>query len=129
MPSVSYKVFASLLVTCLIVTACSSPAAPTAVTAAETPIRQPNATISPDCAVGTHVDRLTSSGETRQYRLYVPKSYQPDRPTALVLGFHGNTSHADVFESFSGFSTLAASAGFIVAYPQGAGEPPNLSVT
>lgn len=128
MPSIFRTLFLSLFSVCLLITACSPAPAPRTATAPATPSSQPSPTVSTDCAAGTHVAQLTSSGETRQYRLYVPESYQPDKPTALVLGFHGNTSHADVFEAFSGFSRLAASAGFIAAYPQGAGEPPTWNV-
>ena len=32
---------------------------------------------------------FVSSGEERTYRLYVPKSYDPARPTPLVISMHG----------------------------------------
>ena len=113
------------LVGCEIPRAISSPIAiPQTATLAPTP----SPTTSTNCAAGSHVDQLVSGGMTRQYRLYVPRSYQPDKPAALVFGFHGNTGHADQFESYSGFPPLADHAGFIVVYPQGAGEPPTWDV-
>jgi polyhydroxybutyrate depolymerase len=67
---------------------------------------------------------LLSGGQTRTYLLHVPASYRPDQPVALVLGFHGNFGHADSFAAYSGFSPMADQAGFIIAYAQGAGNPP-----
>jgi len=79
---------------------------------------------SVSCPVGTRDETLVSSGQTRQYRIFVPPSYRPEKTVPLVLGFHGNDSASAQFENYSGFSTLAASDGFIAVYPQGLGEPP-----
>jgi polyhydroxybutyrate depolymerase len=56
--------------------------------------------------------------------LHVPASYHAGQPAPLVLGFHGNTGHADGYEAYTGFSTVSEQAGFIIAYAQGAGSPP-----
>ncbi len=76
------------------------------------------------CPLGTRDETLLSGGQTRQYRIFVPPSYQPGKAVPLVLGFHGNGGTASQFESYSGFSALAAREGFLVVYPQGLGEPP-----
>jgi polyhydroxybutyrate depolymerase len=112
----------SLLIFCaFLLAACSPVAAPTP-TIPPAPTSRPSATVSTDCAAGTHLNQIESNGQNRQYRLYVPSSYQPGKPVALVFGFHGNTGHADQFEAYTKFSVLAEREGFIVVYPQGAGE-------
>lgn len=75
-----------------------------------------------NCPVGEHTEKLVSGGQTREYLLHVPSTYQPEKSMALVLGFHGAGSNASQFESYSGFSTLADREGLIVVYPQAAGE-------
>ena len=92
------------------------------------PTIAPTATLSTDCAAGSYVKEIISSGEPREYRLYIPPSYAPGKPTALVFGFHGNNGHAEQFESYSGFSALSDREGFIVVYPQGSGEHPHWNV-
>jgi len=85
-------------------------------------------TASNECVAGNHARQLVSGGVTRRYWLYVPGSYRPGKPAPLVLGFHGNTGHADQFEGYSGFVPVADRAGFLIAYPQGAGDPPTWDV-
>ncbi len=61
--------------------------------------------------------------EHREYILHVPKSYDRDRPTALVILLHGHGARAQTFEASTGMSTKANRNGFIVAYPQALGSP------
>jgi len=82
-----------------------------------------------NCPVGDHAEELTSGGQVRQYILHVPSAYQPEKPVALVLGFHGAGSNAGQFESYSGFSAVADREGFIVAYPQALGGHPTWNTT
>jgi polyhydroxybutyrate depolymerase len=77
------------------------------------------------CPVGTSDAEIVSGGVTRDYRLFVPPAYRPEKAFPLVLGFHGHGGSAGQFESYSGFSTLASQAGFIAVYPQGAGQIPS----
>ncbi|MGQ9909499.1 MAG: extracellular catalytic domain type 1 short-chain-length polyhydroxyalkanoate depolymerase [Candidatus Flexifilum sp.] len=92
---------------------------------------QTDPTPAPDCAPPrpaaapgqTIVEGLDVNGVERYYRLYVPASYDPARPTALVMSFHGFASSAAQQESFSGWNAVADEAGFIVVYPQGMGIP------
>jgi polyhydroxybutyrate depolymerase len=67
---------------------------------------------------------LTSAGERRQFLLHVPTSLKSGEPVPLVLNFHGYGSNAAEQELISEMSPLADSAGFIVVYPQGLGNPP-----
>ena len=98
-----------------------------------TAIPSPSATASPsptppytttNCPPGDHTETLTSGGQVRRYRLHVPLTYQPEKPVALVLGFHGAGSNSEQFETYSQFSNVADQEGFLVAYPQALGQHP-----
>ncbi len=77
------------------------------------------------CAPGSYDEEILSGGQTRQYRLHIPASYQAATPAPLLLGFHGAGSTGPQFESYTGFSALADRFGFIAAYPQGLGDISN----
>lgn len=55
----------------------------------------------------------------RDYILYIPASYSPGTEAPLVLCFHGYTSSAATISFYSDFNTIADTAGFLIAYPQG----------
>jgi polyhydroxybutyrate depolymerase len=67
--------------------------------------------------------RLVSSGEQRTYLLYVPESYDPARPTPLVITFHGFAQWPAHQKQLSGWNDLADQHGFIVVYPSGTRFP------
>jgi polyhydroxybutyrate depolymerase len=58
---------------------------------------------------------LVSGGVRRGYLLHVPDHYQPHRPYALVLSFHGHKRTSAYQEELTGMSALNA----ITVYPQG----------
>ena len=63
-----------------------------------------------------------SSGEKREYLLYVPKSYDPARPTPLVISMHGGAAVAGRCRwRRAGGTRWPTSQGFIVVYPSGVG--------
>ncbi len=62
---------------------------------------------------------IVSAGEKREYLLYVPQSYDPTRPTPLVLSLHGGAGWPVLQRDLSGWNRLAESHGFLVAYPAG----------
>jgi polyhydroxybutyrate depolymerase len=64
---------------------------------------------------------IVSSGEEREYILYVPKSYDPAKPAPLVISMHGGSVWPAVQRDLSGWNTLAEHHGVIVAYPMGRG--------
>jgi polyhydroxybutyrate depolymerase len=66
---------------------------------------------------------LVSSGETRTYLLYVPESYDPSRPTSLVITFHGFAQWPAHQMQLSHWNDLADEHGFIVVYPSGTRFP------
>lgn len=61
--------------------------------------------------------RLVSSGLERSYRLYVPRSYDPARPTPLVISLHGATLWGAAQMELSRWNPVADEEGFIVVYP------------
>lgn len=64
---------------------------------------------------------LISSGNTRRYLLYVPKTYQPSKPTPLVISLHPAAAWPALERDVSGWNHLADEHGFIVVYPAGSG--------
>jgi len=62
---------------------------------------------------------LVSSGQEREYLLHVPKSYDPTKPTPLVISLHGGAGWPAMQKETSRWNTLSESQGFIVAYPSG----------
>jgi polyhydroxybutyrate depolymerase len=64
---------------------------------------------------------FVSSGEKREYLLYVPKNYDRSKPTPLVISMHGAGLWGAVQKETSRWNELADSVGFIVVYPSGLG--------
>jgi polyhydroxybutyrate depolymerase len=63
---------------------------------------------------------IVSSRETREYSLYVPRSYDRSRPTPLVISMPGAGLWGAAQEETSQWDALADREGFIVVYPTGA---------
>ena len=68
-----------------------------------------------------HNGTLVSSGQTREYLLYVPTSYDPSKPTPLVISLHGGAMWGAAQKETSQWNTVAEKHGFVVVYPSGAG--------
>jgi polyhydroxybutyrate depolymerase len=64
---------------------------------------------------------FVSSGEKREYLLYVPRSYDRTRPTPLVISMHGAGLWGASQRDISRWNDLADTKGFIVVYPSGVG--------
>jgi polyhydroxybutyrate depolymerase len=64
---------------------------------------------------------LVSSGEQREYLVYVPKSYDPARKTPLVISMHGGGMWGAAQQEISQWNNVADEHGFIVVYPSGVG--------
>jgi len=64
---------------------------------------------------------IVSSGEKREYLLYVPESYDSSRPTPLVIGMHGGGMLPAQQMHLTHWNDLADENGFIVVYPAGTG--------
>ncbi|MHB8806281.1 MAG: extracellular catalytic domain type 1 short-chain-length polyhydroxyalkanoate depolymerase [Anaerolineaceae bacterium] len=67
---------------------------------------------------------LLSGGMKRKYLLYVPSSYDPEKPTPLVVSMHGFKDYPTRQMRKSGWNNLAERKSFIVVYPLGSGIPP-----
>jgi polyhydroxybutyrate depolymerase len=63
---------------------------------------------------------FVSGGLTREYLLYVPRSYDPAKPTPLVISLHGAALWGAGQRDISQWNRVADSAGFVVVYPSGA---------
>jgi polyhydroxybutyrate depolymerase len=64
---------------------------------------------------------FVSSGEKREYLLYVPKSYDRSKPAPLVISMHGAGLWGASQRDISRWNELADVKGFIVVYPSGVG--------
>lgn len=62
---------------------------------------------------------FVSSGEQRDYLLHVPKSYDRNRPTPLVISLHGAALWGAAQKEMSQWNRVADAEGFIVVYPSG----------
>ena len=67
--------------------------------------------------------KLISSGQEREYLLYVPDSYHPRNPAPLVISLHGYVEWPAHQMQLSGWNDLADEYGFIVVYPSGVDFP------
>jgi polyhydroxybutyrate depolymerase len=62
---------------------------------------------------------IVSSGVTRKYLLYVPKSYERSRRAPLVISLHGAAGWPALQADISRWNDLADKHGFLVVYPAG----------
>ncbi|MFY9552193.1 MAG: PHB depolymerase family esterase [Thermoanaerobaculia bacterium] len=66
---------------------------------------------------------IVSSGQKREYLLYVPRSYDRAKPTPLVISMHGGALWPAAQKGISQWNRVADKHGFIVVYPSGTGVP------
>jgi polyhydroxybutyrate depolymerase len=66
---------------------------------------------------------IVSSGQKREYLLYVPKSYDRAKPTPLVISLHGAAMWPAAQMETSQWNKVADEHDFIVVYPSGTGVP------
>ncbi len=62
---------------------------------------------------------LVSSGEKREYLLYIPRSYDRSRPAPLVISMHGASMSPRQQMELSEWNGVAEREGCIVVYPAG----------
>ncbi len=76
-------------------------------------------------ALGSWMDEtngtIVSSGVTRRYLLYVPKSYDRSRRTPLIISLHGGALWPAAEKAISRWNDVADEQGFLVVYPAGSG--------
>jgi polyhydroxybutyrate depolymerase len=66
-----------------------------------------------------HNGAMVSSGERREYVLFVPRSYDRTRPAPLVISLHGAALWGAAQMEITRWNDAAEKHGFIVAYPSG----------
>lgn len=66
---------------------------------------------------------IVSAGERRSYLLYVPESYDPSKPTPLVITIHGFAQWPAHQMHITRWNDLADEYGFIAVYPAGTRFP------
>jgi polyhydroxybutyrate depolymerase len=64
---------------------------------------------------------IVSSGVTRRYLLYLPKTYDHSKPTPLIISIHPAATWPALERNLSGWNDVAEQYGFIVVYPAGSG--------
>jgi len=67
---------------------------------------------------------IISSGQKREYLLYLPKSYDGAKPTPLVITLHTSMSWDSSAMVISQWNSVADENGLIVVYPEGTGFGP-----
>lgn len=72
-----------------------------------------------DLQPGSHRFALDHGGLAREYRVYVPPSYDGHTAAPVVFNFHGLTSDSGQQVAFSAMNETADAHGFIVIYPEG----------
>lgn len=73
---------------------------------------------------GNHTRSLVVDNRKRSYFVHVPPEHDPKTPVPVVLALHGAAMNGPAMVTFSGLSTKADEAGFVVVYPSGTGTGP-----
>ncbi|MBU6172446.1 MAG: hypothetical protein KGQ60_01495 [Planctomycetes bacterium] len=73
-------------------------------------------------ASGDHTRSLRFGERKRRYLLHIPKSYDTNKPTPVVLVFHGGGGNPDGMVRLAGMNSKSDQAGFLVVYPFGTGR-------
>lgn len=75
----------------------------------------------PIAGPGTYEYSMEHEGQTRLFRVHVPKSYDASRPTPLVFSFHGGGGSAEIMsqDRYYGLISKSEQAGYIAAFPNG----------
>ena len=66
---------------------------------------------------------LIHDGETREYTVYIPESYQGDTDFPLLFNFHGGSGDIASQLSIADMRPIADTADFILIYPQALPDP------
>jgi polyhydroxybutyrate depolymerase len=66
---------------------------------------------------------VTSGGRQRNELVAIPPTFNPNKPTPVLLNFHGSGSDMTEQSLYSRFPTLATARGYVVVSPDGTGVP------
>jgi polyhydroxybutyrate depolymerase len=72
-----------------------------------------------DQTVGTLLRRIEVQGETREYLIHIPNSYDTAKSVPIMLNFHDFGGSVSEFINDADMRSLAESDTFILIYPQG----------
>ena len=75
-------------------------------------------------APGDHVRSMAIGDLARSYSVHVPPSYDPGKPTPVVLALHAAAMNGAAMARFCGLNETADRSGFVVVYPNGTGSTP-----
>lgn len=75
---------------------------------------------------GDHAYAFSYAGETRRYRVHVPRSYDPSAAAPVVFAFHGGGGNMDLQanDAYYGLISKSESAGFVAVFPNGSSRLP-----
>lgn len=62
---------------------------------------------------------LLQDGVLREYQLFIPSSYDQEKPAPLLLALHGRTGDGQRMADLTSFNSRADEHGFIAVYPDG----------
>ncbi|MCK4554808.1 hypothetical protein KAU19_07710, partial [Candidatus Parcubacteria bacterium] len=65
---------------------------------------------------------LVYDGLTRAYKVHVPSSYNKNKPSPMILAFHGGGGNADGAPEYFRLNEKSDEVNFIVVYPEGTGK-------
>ena len=74
---------------------------------------------------GTHHKHLVCDESECSYLVHVPNQKTPATGWPLVFAFHGSGSSGEDMADFSGLTSKAEEAGFVVVFPDGSGRVPS----
>ena len=80
--------------------------------------------VAQEGAGGDFEATLVSDGLERRFLYHVPPTYDPATPVPLVISYHGYTDNPEDHSEYTRWKPKADTEGFIVAFPEGQGEPP-----
>lgn len=92
-------------------------------TPAGVPVPSPGCGRSAQAATDLERRTIPVGGAERWYLLTTPARHDGKTPLPLVVDFHGLLEGAQIHAAMSKFGELGASEGFVVATPNGSGEP------
>lgn len=75
------------------------------------------------CAQTYLSQSIEYEGETRDYKIYIPATYDGANPVPLVFSFHGGNGTIDDQIAIGDMSSIADTANFIAVYPQALPDP------
>jgi len=68
-------------------------------------------------------ETIIHDGNTREYTIYIPASYQGTSVVPLLFNFHGGSEDIASQIAVSDMRPIADTAGFILVYPQAFPDP------